>query len=114
MLAGITGPLAAARSTPIGPVATAIGSAITPYRRAISTPTGEIRMVNFPAAARRASQTAEVSGPNGARARVSGGDGVTYYWPTGRIRLDGLIEMARRRAADWAHRSFASRAAARR
>ncbi|HEU5286249.1 MAG TPA: YdbH domain-containing protein, partial [Sphingomicrobium sp.] len=34
------------------------------------------------------------TGPSGARARVSGRDGVTYYWPTGRLRVDGLIEMA--------------------
>ena len=25
---------------------------------------------------------------------MSGGDGVTYYWPSGRLRVDGLIEMA--------------------
>ena len=29
----------------------------------------------------------------GARARVFGGTGVTYYWPTGRLRVDGNIEM---------------------
>ena len=38
--------------------------------------------------------TADVIGPNGARARISGGSGVTYYWPTGGLRVDGDIQMA--------------------
>ena len=39
-------------------------------------------------------QTAELRADTGARVRVSGGDGVTYYWPSGRLRVDGLIETA--------------------
>ena len=34
-------------------------------------------------------ERADVAGPNGARIRVGGRDGVTYYWPTGRIRSRG-------------------------
>ena len=69
------------RRTPIGPVATAIGNAI---RRTASEfdAAGEIRMVNFPGGGAARIETAEVTAPNGARVRVSGGDGVTYYWPT--------------------------------
>jgi len=90
MMASIIGPLAAAAKTPIGPVATAIGEAI---RRTVANfdATGEFRMVNFPGGGAARIETAEVSSPNGARVRVSGGDGVTYYWPTGRIRVDGEV-----------------------
>jgi hypothetical protein len=92
MLASITGPLAAAAKTPIGPVATAMGDAI---RRTVENfnATGEIRMVNFPGGGAARIESAEVVSPAGARVRVSGGDGVTYYWPNRRLRLDGLIEM---------------------
>ena len=47
-----------------------------------------------PAAAQRGSTDANIIGPNGARARVFGGSGVTYYWPSGGLRIDGNIEMA--------------------
>ena len=40
------------------------------------------------------SKRADASGPSGARVEVAGGDGVTYYWPSGRIRIDGDIAMA--------------------
>lgn len=93
MLASITGPLAAAEKTPLGPVATAISSAIERTVRNFDA-TGEIRLVNFPGGGAARIETAEVTGPGGARVRISGGDGVTYYWPTARIRVDGLIETA--------------------
>ena len=93
MMASVTGPLAAAAKTPIGPVATAIGNAIG---RTVSKfdATGGIRLVNFAGGGAARIESANVSGASGARVRVSGGDGVTYYWPTGRIRVDGLIETA--------------------
>ncbi|HEU4704816.1 MAG TPA: YdbH domain-containing protein [Sphingomicrobium sp.] len=91
MLASVTGPLAAAAKTPIGPVATAIGDAIGRTTRNFDA-AGEIRMVNFPGGGAARIETAEIASASGARVRVSGGDGVTYYWPTGRMRIDGLIE----------------------
>jgi translocation and assembly module TamB len=90
MLASVTGPLAAAAKTPIGPVATAIGDAIA---RTVGNfdAAGGIRLVNFPGGGAARIASAEVSGPNGARVSVNGDDGVTYYWPTGRIRVDSTI-----------------------
>ena len=90
MLASITGPLAAAANTPIGPVATAIGDAIGSTVKNFDA-AGGIRLVNFPGGGAARIESADVSGPNGARVGVSGGDGVTYYWPTGRIRVDSSI-----------------------
>ena len=76
MLAPVTAALAAAKGTPVGPVATAIGNAI---RRTTSEfdADGEIRVVNFPGGGAVRIESAEVTAPNGARARVSGRDGVT-------------------------------------
>src|SRR5687767_2811413 len=92
MLAPVTAALAAAKGTPVGPVATAIGNAI---RRTTSEfdADGEIRVVNFPGGGAVRIESAEVTAPNGARARVSGRDGVTYYWPGNRLRVDGIIQM---------------------
>ena len=36
----------------------------------------------------------DLVGPNGARARISGGSGVTFYWPTSGLRIDSNIEMS--------------------
>jgi hypothetical protein len=93
VLASVTDPLAAADKTPIGPIAVAMSNAI---RRSASSfdASGSITMVNFPGGGAARIQTAEVRGDTGGRVRVSGGDGVTYYWPSGRLRVDGLIEMA--------------------
>jgi translocation and assembly module TamB len=92
MLASLTGPLAAARGTPIGPVATAIGDAMARTARQFDA-SGKLRMVNFPGGGAVRIETADARGPAGARVLVSGGDGVNYYWPTGRIRIDGRIQM---------------------
>jgi hypothetical protein len=93
MLASVTGPLAAAAKTPIGPVASAISDAIGRTAGNFDA-AGEIRLVNFLGSGAVRIETADVTSSTGARVRVSGGDGVTYYWPTGRMRLDGLIEMS--------------------
>jgi len=90
MLASVTGPLAAAAKTPIGPVATAIGDAISRTVRNFDA-SGGIRLVNFPGGGAARIESADVSGINGARVSVTGGDGVTYYWPTASIRVDSTI-----------------------
>jgi hypothetical protein len=55
--------------------------------------TGSIRVVNFPGGGGARIDEANVRGPGGARAQVSGGSGVTYYWPSGGLRIDGDIQM---------------------
>jgi translocation and assembly module TamB len=92
MLAGVTQPLKAAAETPIGPVVASIGSAISRTASNFNS-AGEIRVVNFPGGGAARIAGANVIGPGGARARVFGGSGVTYYWPSGGLRIDGNIEM---------------------
>jgi len=92
MIAGVTQPLAAAAKTPIGPVAASIGGAISRTANNFNS-AGEIKVVNFPGGGAARVKGANIIGPNGARARIFGGSGVTYYWPSGGLRIDGDIEM---------------------
>src|SRR3954468_19373950 len=93
MIAGVTQPLAAAAKTPIGPVASGIGNAILGTARNFNS-AGHLKVVNFPGGGAARVTDANIAGPGGARARVSGGSGVTYYWPARELRIDGNIEMA--------------------
>src|SRR5689334_15360683 len=91
--AGVTQPLAAAGSTPLGPIAKAMATAMTRTARHFDID-GAIRVVNFPGGGAARVQNAVVNGPAGAHARISGGSGVTYYWPAGALRVDTNIQMA--------------------
>ncbi len=93
MLAGVTGPLRAAAKTPIGPVATSISNAISRTASNFNIG-GQIHVVNFPGGGAARVNGADVIGPNAARARISGGTGVTYYWPAAALRIDSNIQMA--------------------
>jgi len=93
MLAGVTQPLAAAAKTPIGPVATSIGNAVLRTAHNFNS-AGHIKVVNFPGGGAVRIADANIDGPNGARANLSGGSGVTYYWPLGGLRIDSDIQMA--------------------
>jgi translocation and assembly module TamB len=90
MLASITGPLAAAAKTPIGPIAAAIGNAVSRTAGGFDAK-GSLRVVNYTGGGAVRVETADAHGANGARIRVAGRDGVTYYWPSGRIRVDSKI-----------------------
>ncbi|HET7281452.1 MAG TPA: YdbH domain-containing protein, partial [Sphingomicrobium sp.] len=93
MFAGVTQPLAAAAATPLGPIATQMAAAITRTARHFDID-GAIRVVNFPGGGAARVNDAIIQGPAGAHARLFGGSGVTYYWPSGGLRIDGTIEMA--------------------
>ena len=92
MIAGVSGPLAAAAKTPIGPIATSIGNAIKRTAGNFNS-SGAIRLVNFPGGGGARISNADIEGPGGAHARIFGGSGVTYYWPAGGLRIDSNIEM---------------------
>lgn len=91
-LDSITVPLASAAGTPIGPVATGIGNAIGRTASRFNA-AGQIRVVTFPHGGAARITSANVNGANGARARIGGGSGITYYWPRGLLRIDGVIDM---------------------
>jgi len=93
MYAGVTQPLEAARATPLGPIASQMAAAITRTARHFDID-GGIRVVNFPGGGAARVENAIIAGPGGARARIYGGSGVTYYWPAAGLRIDTNIEMA--------------------
>ena len=93
ILAQLTNSLDAAGGTPVEPIARAIAGAI---RRTAGNfdAAGELVLVNFPGGGGVRIGSADVQGPGGARVRVSGRDGVNYYWPSGRMRIDTNLAMA--------------------
>jgi hypothetical protein len=92
MISGLTGALQATKSTPIGPVAAAIGNAIAKSAANFDV-SGGIRLVNFPGYGGARVTDATVHTVTGGRATISGGKGVTYFWPSGVLRIDGTIDM---------------------
>ena len=92
ILAGLTDPLDSAAGTPFGPIAKAIAAAI---RRTAGNfdATGTLRLVNFPGGGGVRVETADARGLGGAQVRVAGRDGINYYWPSGKIRIDSDISM---------------------
>jgi hypothetical protein len=93
MLDSVTIPLSAAAGTPIGPVATSISNAIGRTASRFNAG-GQIRVVTFPGGGAARITSADVVAPGGARATISGGSGVTFYWPKNLLRIDGTIDMA--------------------
>ncbi len=91
-LDSITVPLASASGTPIGPVLASIGNAIGRTASRFNA-AGQIRVVTFPHGGAARITSADVRAGNGARARIGGGSGVTYYWPKSLLRIDGVIDM---------------------
>ena len=91
LLAGLTGPLIGAKSSPVGPLATALARAISVTARDFNV-AGRLLAVNRPGSGGVRIVTAQADAKSGGRVDVTGGDGITYYWPSGRIRIDGQID----------------------
>ncbi|MEO6580847.1 MAG: YdbH domain-containing protein, partial [Sphingomicrobium sp.] len=90
MIAPMVRPLDSAKGTPLGPIGQQIAAAI---RRTAGNfnASGHLVMVNAKGGGGVRVQTADVRAADGARVMISGGDGVTYYWPGGRLRIDGDV-----------------------
>ncbi|MEO8618390.1 MAG: YdbH domain-containing protein [Sphingomicrobium sp.] len=86
----LTGPLDGAAGTPLGPIAKAIAASLRRTAGGFDA-SGKLVLVNLPGGGGVRVQTADARGPDGARILVNGGDGVSYYWPSGRLRVDGRI-----------------------
>ena len=92
MVAGFVNALKATKSTPIGGIAAHMGHAISAAAQDFDVD-GGLTLVNFPGGGGARIVDALVATPSGGRARIFGGKGVSYYWPTGRLRFDGTIQM---------------------
>ena len=93
MIAGFVNALRATKSTPLGGIAGHMANQLSQSASDFDVD-GGLTLVNFPGGGGARIVNADLVTPNGARARIFGGKGVTYYWPTGRLRVDGTIQMA--------------------
>ena len=93
LTAGLTDPLRSAQETPLEPIAKALATAITAAGRKFDVD-GALRLVNQRGGGGVRIETANVRSASGGRIAVSGGDGISYYWPSNRLRIDGNIETA--------------------
>jgi translocation and assembly module TamB len=92
LLAMLVGPLASTQGTPLGPIGAAISQGIRGAAGQFDVD-GSLRLVNRPGGGAIRIDTANGAAPTGARIGVNGGDGVTYYWPSNRLRIDGNIAL---------------------
>ncbi len=90
LAAGITAPLASAKGTPLAPIGAALVQAIEGAAKRFEVD-GSLRLINRRGGGAVRLESARARSASGAAIDVSGGDGVTYYWPSGRIRIDGDI-----------------------
>ena len=92
MTASLLASLRALKASPVGPVAEGLAQAVVRNSRKFDVD-GTLRLVNFNHGGGVRIETALLNSPTGAHIRLTaaGGDGVSYYWPTNRIRLDGRV-----------------------
>ncbi len=91
LTAGLIKPLGGFGGTPLAPLAASLSRALGGATRDMDA-SGLLRLVNGAGGGAVRIETANVRSQSGARIRVAGGDGVTYYWPTGRLRIDSRID----------------------
>ncbi|MFC7537426.1 YdbH domain-containing protein [Sphingomonas sp. GCM10030256] len=90
MTGNLTGALAGLDGTPLEPLGKAMEQALRGATQNVDV-AGGLRLVNFPGGGAVRIERANVRSPSGARVQIAGGDGVTYYWPGSRIRIDTQI-----------------------
>jgi hypothetical protein len=94
LTAGLTNALGGAGGTPLEPIADALRASLEQATRAMSA-RGQLRLVNVAGGGAVRVETADVQSASGARIQIGGaGDGVSFYWPSGRLRLDGEVRTA--------------------
>jgi hypothetical protein len=93
LTSSLTDPLRSAAGTPLAPIAERLAASIQGAARQFDV-FGSLRLINQRGGGAVRIETAEASSASGARIDVSGGDGVTFYWPDNRLRIDGNIAAA--------------------
>nr|WP_294848069.1 YdbH domain-containing protein [uncultured Sphingomonas sp.] len=88
---GMTSSLAGLKQTPVGPIAEAWLRAAVAAGRDFRA-TGALTIVNNAGGGGVRIREAVVQSASGAKTEIRGGDGVTFYWPENRLRIDGNFE----------------------
>ena len=90
----LTSALGGVDGTPLEPIARALRESFDSATRAMNA-AGKLRLINAAGGGAVRVETANVRSASGARILVGGsGDGITYYWPTNRLRIDGRVQTA--------------------
>ncbi|MGZ8282457.1 MAG: intermembrane phospholipid transport protein YdbH family protein [Allosphingosinicella sp.] len=87
--AGIAGALRAAEGTPFGPIGDALAGAVLRAVRGGGDATAQVRLVNGRGFAALRLGQLRYATASGARFAADGGRGITYYWPSETLRVDG-------------------------
>ncbi|HEY0627549.1 MAG TPA: YdbH domain-containing protein [Allosphingosinicella sp.] len=84
----IVGAIAGAEGTPLEPIGAALATAV---RRAAGgmDASASLRMVNTTRYGAVRVERLSAESRSGARIGLNGGEGITYYWPSGAMRVDG-------------------------
>lgn len=92
-LAGAVAALRSAGGTPIEPVADALAAALSRAGAAFDAEAA-LRLVNGRGFGGVRFERLSAAARSGARLEVAGGQGLTYYWPSGLTRLDGRMDLS--------------------
>lgn len=92
-LAGAVAALGSAGGTPLEPVGDALAAALARAGTAFDAD-ARLRLVNGPGFGGVRFERLGAATRSGARIALGGGQGLTYYWPSGLTRLDGELDVA--------------------
>ena len=84
----IVAALSSAGGTPLEPIGDSLASSVRRASQGFDA-RATVRLVNGPGGGAVRFETLNAVSRSGARLAAAGGDGVTYYWPLNRMRLDG-------------------------
>ena len=93
-LARIAGALRSTGGTPVGPIGAQLAEALLRAGRGGGEAAATVRLVNGKDFGAVRFEQLRFDSRSGARLRVSGGRGLTYYWPDGLIRIDGGLALS--------------------
>lgn len=85
--------LSSAGGTPLEPIGDGVAGALSRAASAFEA-MGSLRLVNAPGYGAVRFGQLSLESRSGARFGLSGGDGLTYYWPSGDVRLDGEFALS--------------------
>ena len=87
--ARLGGSLQAAQGTPLGPIGSALAGALDRAVRGSGEASASVRLVQGNGFGGLRLERLRYAARSGLDLRTSGGEGLTYYWPSGGLRLDG-------------------------
>ncbi|MBX3561488.1 MAG: YdbH domain-containing protein [Sphingomonas sp.] len=88
-LGGAVASLRGASGTPVGPIAESLADALARAGREGAEARAQAWLASGPGFGAARVNTLRLDGAGGARLLIDGGSGATYFWPAGRLRLDG-------------------------